>query len=353
VPPVVALAQDSVGFLWASTRTGLFRFDGSRFQHWAPDLLPRGVGTIVVSPTGTVVVVDADGRVLELTADGAQELSGNARRSPDYTQIAAFDGDGRLWVVAGDGRINWRGQDGAWHALPSDVLPGDTARKLFSAGTRGGILVAGGDALWHLTTGSPALRLLQGHRVVDALTLGNGRVLALTASSDLIRVRQPGDAEVVPRPPGFPVTRGISLAERGGTAWLGTDRYLIAVDTAGGAEVLGPRHGVVAGGPLLVDHEGSLWHGGFTTLSQYPEPNTRVWTENHGLRSNHTRFLARSGDMLWITTWQGSTGLQRRAGEWTVDPDVPRSALGEFCTEAMAAYGWARGTVLSASNRPT
>lgn len=333
VPPVVALAQDSVGFLWASTRTGLFRFDGTRFQHWAPELLPRGVGTIIVSPAGTVVVVDADGRVLELTADGARELSGNARRSPDYTQIAAFDGDGRLWVVGSDGRVAWRAEDGAWHPLRRDVLPGDTARKLFSAGRLGGILVAGGHGLWHLTAGRAPRRVLAGHLIVDARTVGDGLVLAMSASSDLIRVQQRGEPEVVPRTTAFPVTRGISLAERDGTVWLGTDRYLVAVDTAGGMEILGSRHGVIAGGPLLVDHEGSLWHAGFTTLSQYPEPNTRVWTENHGLRSNHTRFLARSGDMIWVTTWQGSTGLlRRRAGGWAVGPDVLPSALGEFCT---------------------
>jgi signal transduction histidine kinase len=332
VPPVVALAQDSVGFLWVSTRTGLFRFDGTRFQHWAPDVLPRGVGTIVVSPTGTVGVVDADGRVLELTADGAQELSGNARRSPDYTQIAAFDRDGRLWVVGSDGRLAWRGQDGAWRSLQHDVLPGDTARKLFSGGSNGGILVAGGDGLWHLTTEVRPLRLIQGHLIVDALTGGDGRVLALTASADVIRVQPPGEAEMMARPAGMPMTRVISLAERNGTFWLGTDRYLIAMDTTGGAEVLGPRHGVVAGGPLLVDHEGSLWHGGFTTLSQYPEPDTRVWNENHGLRSNHARFLARSGDILWVTTWQGSTGLRLGTGGWAVEPAVPPRATAEFCT---------------------
>jgi ligand-binding sensor domain-containing protein len=39
IPPVVALAQDSVGFIWAGTRAGLFRYDGMRFQRWAPDVL--------------------------------------------------------------------------------------------------------------------------------------------------------------------------------------------------------------------------------------------------------------------------------------------------------------------------
>ncbi|HSJ23468.1 MAG TPA: ATP-binding protein [Longimicrobiales bacterium] len=332
VPPIVALAQDSVGFLWASTRAGLFRFDGTRFQRWAPDVLPIAVGSIAVSPAGDVVVVDADGRIVELTANGARELPGRARRSPDHTQIAAFDGDGRLWVVGMDGRINRRAQDGTWRPLPVDVLPDDTTRKVFSAGPRGGILVAGGDGLWHLTPESPPRRLLQGHLIVDALARPDGVVLALSVASDLIRIPPSGAPEVATRTPDYPVTRGISLAERDGTIWLGTDRFLIALNAAGAVEILDPQNGVIAGGPLLVDHEGSLWHGGFTALSQYPEPDTRVWNENHGLRSNHTRFLARSGDYLWITTWQGPTGLRRTADAWAGGVDVSWWAWGQFCT---------------------
>lgn len=73
LPPAVALAQDSAGFIWAGTRAGLFRYDGSRFERWAIDVLPRAVGTIVVSPEGAVTVVDADGRIVELTRDGARQ----------------------------------------------------------------------------------------------------------------------------------------------------------------------------------------------------------------------------------------------------------------------------------------
>jgi signal transduction histidine kinase/ligand-binding sensor domain-containing protein len=333
VPPIVALAQDSAGFLWVSTRAGLFRYDGTRFRRWAPEILPRGVGSIAVSPAGVTVAVDADGRIVELTARAARELAGSARRSPDHTHIAAFDADGRLWVVTMEGQIARREPSAAWHVLPPGTLDGDTARMLFPAGPHGGILVASGEGLWHVGASASPRRLLDRYVIVDALALSDGTILALSVSADLIRIGRSSGAEVLAWGARVPVTRGISLAERSGTVWVGTDRYLLARAPAGGAEILGPRHGVVAGGPVLVDHEGSLWHGGFTALSQYPEPDTKIWNESHGLRSDHTRFLARSGDVLWVTTWQGPAFLRRDGGRWQAGSSVDWWARGQLCSD--------------------
>jgi signal transduction histidine kinase len=334
LPPVVALGQDSTGFLWVATRAGLFRYDGARFRRWASDVLPRAVGSIAVSPSGITVAVDADGRILELTAEGARELPGEARRSPDYTQIAAFDDDGRLWVIAADGQIQWRQASGGWKPMPPGALQGDTARKIFPAGPLGGILVASGDGLWHVASESLPQRLLEGFWIVDALARRDGEILALSSSAELIRIRSMTEAEIVDWGAPLPATRAISLAERRGTVWVGTDRYLIAAGPGGAAELLGPQHGVVAGGPLLVDHEGSLWHGGYTALSQYPEPDTRIWTEVHGLSSNHTRFLARSGEVLWATTWQGPSRLRLVQGRWEAESNVDWRARGRLCRDA-------------------
>jgi signal transduction histidine kinase/ligand-binding sensor domain-containing protein len=333
LPPVVALAQDSTGFLWVGTRAGLFRYEGARFRRWAPEMLPRAVGSIAISLRGTAVVVDADGRIVELTAAGARVLPGSARRSPDHTQIAAFDAEERLWVVAPDGRIQWRDPTGDWHALPPELLQGDTVRMLFSAGSLGGILVTGADGLWQVRHDSPPRQLLDDHLVVDALALGTGRILALT-HAHLISIDPLGATDVLPLAGRIPPTRTIALAERFGTVWVATDRYLIALTPEGVADVLGPEHDVVAGGPLLVDHEGSLWHGGYTALTQYPEPDTKIWLQRHGLRSNLTRFLARSNDVLWLTTWQGPAFLRLDAGRWQAGSVEDWWSWGRLCTGA-------------------
>jgi signal transduction histidine kinase len=333
LPPIVALAQDSVGFLWIGTRAGLFRYDGARFRRWAPDVLPRAVGSVAVSPSGVPIAVDADGRIVELTADGARELGDDARRSPDHIHVAAFDAAGRLWVMARDGGIAWRDGAGAWRRLAPAALQGDTARRIFPGGTAGGILIASGDGLWRVTANAPPRRLLTGHWVVDALTLGDGDVVALSFSADLIRIRESSGPEVLSWGAPIPPTRAISLARRSGTVWVGTDRYLLALAPDGVTEVLGPRDGVTGGGPVLIDREGSLWHGGFSGLSHYPEPDTKIWGERHGLRSDHTRFLGRSGDVLWVTTWQGSTYLRLEDGRWNAGASVAWSAQRQLCRD--------------------
>jgi signal transduction histidine kinase len=331
LPPIVALAQDSVGFLWAGTRAGLFRYDGVRFQRWAPDVLSRAVGSVAVSPSGTAVAVDADGRILELTGDGARAVPGAARRSPDHIHVAAFDAAGRLWVIASDGGLEWRDVSGAWWRVAPDALQGDTARRVFPGGEDGGILVASGEGLWRVSAGVPPQRLLEGHWVVDARPLDNGGVLALSTSADLIRIRGASAPEVLSWGAPIPPTRAISLGERDGTFWVGTDRYLLALAPDGIAEILGPRDGVTGGGPLLIDREGSLWHGGFSALSHYPEPETKIWGEPHGLRSDHTRFLGRSGNVVWVTTWQGATYLGLEDGRWSPGASVAWSARGQLC----------------------
>lgn len=331
-PPMVALAQDSSGFLWAGTRAGLFRYDGARFRRWAPDSLPRAVGTVVVSGTGQAVAVDADGRLLELTAHGARQLPGRPRRSPDYLHVAAFDRDERLWIIAVDGAVERRDSAGGWQPLPAGALQGDTVRRLFSAGSRGGVLVAGGEALWHVRAGTAPLRLLDGHLIVDVLTRDDGVVIALSSSGVLTRLPPDAPAEVLDWRGAVPRTRAISLAEREGTIWVGTDRHLLAMVPDGPPEVLGPGHGVRAGGPLLVDREGSLWQGGVTALSQYPEPDTRVWDQSHGLGSDRTRFLGRSEDVIWVATWQGPTWLQLELGRWRPGRESRWASVGRICS---------------------
>jgi signal transduction histidine kinase len=343
-PPIVTLAQDSSGFLWVGTRAGLFRYDGARHRRWAPDSLPRAVGTVVVSGRGKTVAVDADGRLMELTADGARRLPGRPRRSPDHVHVAAFDRQDRLWVIAEDGAIEWRDSSGEWQALPAGTLQGDTARRLFPAGPRGGVLVAGREALWHVRPRREPLRLFEGNPIVDAVTREDGVIVALSAAVDLIRLRPGAPAEVVDWPGTLPPTRAISLAEREGTIWVGTDRYLLALMPDGSLEVLGPEQGVRAGGPLLVDREGSLWQGGFSSLSQYPEPSTRLWDQSHGMISDLTRFIARSRDVLWVATWQGPTYLQWKQGRWQPGRESRWSSVGRICPDNQDGV-WAGSSV--------
>ncbi|HEX5387100.1 MAG TPA: ATP-binding protein [Gemmatimonadales bacterium] len=327
--PVLALAQDSTGFIWIGTRAGLFRYDGAEFRRWAPVQIPTEVGSLTVSPDGRVVAVDEAGRILEITATGARVIPGRAHRSPEWIDVAAFDREGHLWVM-GDSTIAWRDRDGAWHTVASAALDDGQAQHILGAHDRDGVLVAAGPILWWVTAGAAPQRLLTApHAIVDAETDGKDAVVALVGNGSLLRADSAGVHEM--RDEGVPHARAISLAHRGTTFWIASDRYLTAIVPDGAPEVLGPRDGTTGGGPLLVDREGSLWLGGFTALSQYPEPDTRVWSDRDGLPSANTRFLARSGDVVWVTTWQGTGYLERRGGQWSAHAARPSLAHGAFC----------------------
>src|SRR5262245_34635142 len=53
---VVSLAQTGDGYLWLGTASGLYRFDGERFERFrplsGPDLLSANVVEVLASPSG-------------------------------------------------------------------------------------------------------------------------------------------------------------------------------------------------------------------------------------------------------------------------------------------------------------
>ena len=77
------------------------------------------------------------------------------------------------------------------------------------------------------------------------------------------------------------------------------DRFVVGVTPGEAPRIMGPDTGLPAGGPMLVDREGSLWISSFRGLLQFPEPDTVMWSERDGLPSRHTRFaeiLGRRGE---------------------------------------------------------
>jgi hypothetical protein len=127
-PPVWAVAQDSIGFLWIGTQGGLFRFDGSEFRRWAPDSIRNPVGHVTVSPDGRVAALEIGGRAFEVTADGARSIAPDIARS-DAESALVYDRRGVLWFLHGN-RLQRRPQDGPWQALPEGSFDGERLRSL-------------------------------------------------------------------------------------------------------------------------------------------------------------------------------------------------------------------------------
>lgn len=312
--PVSALAQDARGFLWIGGQDGLYRYDGTEFRHWAVGELDASVLSIATNNPERLVVLTEPGHLYEVIGNRATRLDAPLPSGRGQVNCLAFDGHGRLWMVRG-GRIAYRDSEGAWHTLPAGAF-GDEPPRFLRAAPNGAIAVATWSGVWQLEAGATPVRLLESSRAPDFTFLADGGVAAIDSA---IRMVRHGDRHVVDPFAGAAIRpRPIALAQRGETLWASYDRFLVAVRQGRAPEVIGADHGVESGGPLLVDHEGSLWMGTFTALLQYPEPETRIWNERAGLRSQHTRFIGASGDALWVTTWQGTVLLRsgRSGASW-------------------------------------
>lgn len=308
VPPVTALAQDRQGFLWIGAVGGLYRFDGVEFRRWAPDRLAGAIAQLAAAPDDARLAVQGvDGRIFEIDDGLVSLLPPPPGGRPATVQALAYDARGRLWTASADSALAmWDGT--AWTAYPRTLFGGEAVRKLRAAGSA--LLVMTDAGLWEVSSAGTALRRFDGV-VADALPLPPHRLAVLTTDGRLLELVGGRQRELASTQAGtLPQGRAIMLAERNATLWVAMDRFLAAVRPGQGTEWLGPGEGIESGGPILVDLEGSLWLGAFSALLQFPEPETVLWTDRHGLPGRHTRFLARSENVLWVTTWQG-TGLVR------------------------------------------
>ncbi len=333
VPPVGVLARDSTGFLWIGTQGGLYRYDGVEFRRWASDRIIGGVRQIAVAPDGGIAVQAADGTLFELTATGVSPLPPPPGGWTDVRALV-FDDRGRLWTVGMDSVPFYR-DAGAWTPIPRERLGGERARKLRHAAS-GGIFVLTDAGLWLIEAPDRAPAKRSDAVLTDLISVPDGRLILLAIDIRVLEIGGGGVRELASRAAGqLPRARPIALAERNGTIWVAFDRYLVAIRPGQAPELVGPNDGLESGGPLLVDHEGSLWLGSFSALFQFPEPETKLWRDRHGLPGSHARFVARSGDVLWVTTWQGTGRVDLRDGGYTAVPVPELHSQSRPCTDSL------------------
>lgn len=102
---VHALAQTTDGYLWLGTATGLFRFDGIRFQPYKPQsgqVFPqRGVISLFATPEGGLWVGYLYGGV-SLIKNGKVTDYGQSEGLPSSAVLSfARDRQGTIWIAAG------------------------------------------------------------------------------------------------------------------------------------------------------------------------------------------------------------------------------------------------------------
>src|SRR5690606_21019196 len=134
----LALAQDSEGYLWTGTQSGLARFDGVRFTTYTPATEPALPGiwveALMASSDGRLWIGTYKGVAVHDDAEFLAIPAVDPERWP-APSVKAFaeDADGTIWVATTSGLFQAR--NGALHPVKG-------------APTRATALLATQDAVW-------------------------------------------------------------------------------------------------------------------------------------------------------------------------------------------------------------
>jgi PAS domain S-box-containing protein len=318
------------GYLWMGTFRGLVRFNGQRFQSWAPEAMPSLKATGIVnmyrdrkqrvwlSTLGGLVMTDGT------TWKQWQENDGWDDRT-DYVRCYAEDRQGNIVISRFNGKIV-RYDNGVFRELPT--LPGtggswcafDQDGTLYASRT-GIAHVMGADGQWQplsqtLASETPVLGLGQG-RKGEALVLYAGEAVKLRRGTVASRLKLSA-----PVAPYWQLTE-----DANGILWLpsihaGVHRIKPDGEVKHFLKADGLPH---SGGTraVLAASDGSIWIGsGVGGCARFRAPRFRHVGEAEGMGDRVILTLAplRDGRVL-LTTY--GTGLAYFDGVSAVQPVDP------------------------------
>ncbi|HSI50575.1 MAG TPA: two-component regulator propeller domain-containing protein [Ideonella sp.] len=321
---VNSLAQTADGYLWLGSATGLFRFDGVRFERFA-----AGSGQALVSQSVASLLASRDGGLwvgyryggLSHWKDGRLRHVGAAQGLPTGTVTGlAQQADGSLWVATAHGLARQQGErwltlgaaqglpdlpfyavmvdgsDGVW-ALADDAghcLPRGAARFARCGDSQGhGQLALGPQGAVWATNGT------RGVWPLTAAPLAPGQPPALSPSLPARVAVEPGPGDL-----------STLMFDRDGTLWLGA--------RSGLARVVAPQQ-MPSGGYLgLPDAEAAQWFkpsqglSGELVMSMLEDREGTVWVATTGgldrFRRNKLTRVLLPPQSLWFSLAAGEGG---------------------------------------------
>jgi signal transduction histidine kinase/ligand-binding sensor domain-containing protein len=268
--PVFALAQTTDGFLWLGTSSGLYRFDGVRFEHFkpqtGPDLSANDISTLMATPDGGLWIGFRFG-VANFLKGGRVSVYGASQGFPPSGSVRRFaiDRSGAVWAIANGQVLKLEGT--RWQIIRAERSALD-------------LIIDRSGTVWVCT--ATAVYSLRNGLFDKADDCENGLYLA-QASDGIVWVLENGPGGGV-RPLGSPRNLRISapnnvrfLFDRDGNLWSAGGKGILRVrgPRFGVSETFTKKDGATSdeGGIVLEDRDGNIWRGSYGGLDRFRETN--------------------------------------------------------------------------------
>ena len=309
------LAQTGDGYLWLGGSTGLFRFDGRRFERFYPSsgdpLLSTAVYSVFAPSTGGLWVGYTFGGFSFLNNGQVKNYSGEIAASTGTIREFAQDHDGVVWAATTNGL--WRFQDSLWRPLGAEWNAPNGSVKTVAFDRTGTLWVMAGKKLLYLRPGSKQFRVTDENLRADGFTLDpDGRVVTSQRAQQAPNSR--GNSEE--RPQDLPILRNHStqIMDRNNSVWiidtpphplarLQTLEQLKSVlsKNTRSSETYNVLHNPNA---QLVDREGNVWFcDGRGTYRFFYSP---LMEQKGPFKLGPFAVAADDDGAIWIGSWRSS-----------------------------------------------
>ncbi|KAF1007916.1 MAG: Sensor histidine kinase LiaS [Luteibacter sp.] len=284
---VTALAQSTDGYLWLGTLSGLYRFDGVRFERYRPhgsDFLASAISTLYAPPSGGLWIGFRYGVISYVAPDGRATHYAAGSGLPTATVYGiAGTPDGRIWAATFSGLVQL--DHGRWHTVsPVMGLHGARARNL-AVDREGRLWVATERALEWLPNGGQ-------HFIVATTDVGRINRIAEAPDGTIwvaeadggVRPAWAGDRNPDDMGPVLRLSSAGLLFDRDGALWMPTlgdgirrvpyvrDLPRQVIDASGTVAQRFVEHDGLssdAADAVIQDREGNIWIGGTGGLDRF------------------------------------------------------------------------------------
>jgi signal transduction histidine kinase/ligand-binding sensor domain-containing protein len=340
LPGVQAISQTSDGYLWLGTSTGLIRFDGLRFFHWAPPgaekLRSNDIRLLMAASQGGLWIGSALG-INRLDRGHLTDYPAADRWLAGAVVAMLQDHLGRLWML---------GQGPAGSSL--GVLPPDGSFQIY--GQREGlpeqrvqtVLEDRQHVLW-LGTSTGLCRWSPGSRA-DCLSIPAVNVFSLLeeangdflvgddVSRSTLRLSRGAPRPVIAQLGYASLNPRVMLRDHDGNVWIGTFGQGLLRLAHGRLERFTRRDGLSSDviNTLSEDREGDLWIGTARGIDRLRDPKVVHMSSRDGLSSDLvTAVHAAQQGGAWVGTYGGGLNHVKanHNTRYLMDPALPGTTV--------------------------